>query len=95
VTEKRHVHDWVSWCFQSPSDLFMKSQQFKKYKYAKLILVKSLTMIFVHFVNTWYLGCKSNPQFRATRFSWHNVKLPAEISEMRKRILTFSLTNLR
>jgi hypothetical protein len=92
VTERQHKQDWVSWYFQSPSDLFVKSQQLKKYKCAKSsLIIKFLTMVFVHFVNTWYVGCKSNPRLRATRFSWHFVKLSAETSEMRKRILTFSL----
>jgi hypothetical protein len=61
----------------------------------KSTLVKSLTLIFFYFVNTWYLGCKSNPQLRASPFSWHIVKLPAKTSEMRKRILTLSLAKLR
>ena len=95
VKEKQHIEDWVTWYFQSLSGLFTKSQQLKKYKYAKSsLIVKCLTMVFVHFVNTWYGGCKSEPQLRATRFSWHIVKLPAETSEMRKRILTLSLAKL-
>ena len=63
----------LSYLILSESVRFIyKSQQLKKYKYAKSsLIVKCLTMVFVHFVNTWYGGCKPNPQLRATHFSWH------------------------